>query len=222
MEKLYLFEDWQTKQHISSRYTMEFARKVAKKLNLDIISYIETGTYGSAYKVDGYKVMKITTDQSEAFTAYNLIGENTKHIVKYYEVYELISSELIKPTYVIIMEYLITLLEYSENVRAFFDYFSAEVNFESFFKKDTFNTPQVEYFKSKYFKNCNNCLSEEEVDKYIDKLKEIVKDTMKYDIYPVDIHSGNLGFRVIDEDLIYFDVGVNENYTEVDLKKIVL
>lgn len=86
MKKMYCFEEWQTSQITSSRYNMEFVRNVARKFNRDIINYIDTGSYGSAYRIDGYKVMKITTDEREAFTANKLIGEKTKNIVRYYEV----------------------------------------------------------------------------------------------------------------------------------------
>ena len=166
--------------------------------------------------------MKITTDKREAFTANMLIGENTNNIVKYYEVYELVSSELKKPTYVLIMEYLITLVEYSEAVRDFFDYFAVNYNQEDFFKYNEFHPSYINYFKTKYFDECKICLTEKQVDSYIEKLKHIAIETKKYNIYPVDVHSGNIGFRVVNEELIYFDVGINENYTEIELKKIIV
>ncbi len=222
MERLCCFESWQIQKKNVINYKINFVRNIAKKINRDIINYIETGSYGSAYRIDGYNVMKITTDKREAFTAYSLIGENTKNIVKYYEVYELESSKLTVPTYVLIMEFLITLLEYGENVREFFDYFSANYNQEDFFKYNEFSPTYLRYFKGEYFKNCENCLSEEQVDESIEKLKNIAIDTKKYNIYPVDVHSGNVGFRIINGDLIYFDVGINENYDEVELKKIIL
>lgn len=132
------------------------------------------------------------------------------------------SSILEKPTYVIIMEFLITLFEYAQNIRDFFDYFSANYDQEDFFKYNEFLPSSLKYFKDKYFKECRNCITENQFDENIEKLKKIAIDTKKYDIYPVDVHSGNLGFRIINQDLIYFDVGVNENYTKTELEKIVL
>jgi len=222
MEKSHCFEYWQTQQHTSSRYTMEFARKIAKKINRDFINYIDTGSYGSAYRIDGYKVMKITTDEREAFTANRLIGKDTNNIVEHYEVYQLECSDIEKPTYVIIMEFLITLDEYSKNIRDFFDYFSANYNFEDFFKYNDFSTQSIKYFKNKYFKECDNCILDNQVDENVEKLKKIAIDTKRHNIYPVDVHSGNLGFRIVGADLIYFDVGVNDNFSKVNLKKIVL
>jgi len=220
MRKSQQFEEWQIQQKTSSVYTMTFARNVAKKINRDIISYLDSGSYGSAYKVNGYKVMKITTDEHEAFTANNLIGENTRNIVKYNEVYKLSHKKLTKPTYVIIMEYLITLFEYDKNVRDFYDYFSVKVDFEFFFKCGNFDQHQIDIFKFNYFKDCKKCLTEEQVDFNLKKLNDIAKESRKYNIFPVDVHSGNLGFRIIDGDLIYFDVGINENYMKSELPKI--
>lgn len=222
MKKMFCFEEWQTYQITSSRYSMVFARNVASKINRDVINYIDAGSYGSAYRIDGYKVMKITTDEREAFTANRLIGENTENLVRYYEVYELESLKITKPTYVIIMEFLITLFEYPQNVRDFFDYFSVKYNQEDFFKYNNFIDSEIIKFKDNYFEECSNCLTEKQVFENIEKLKKIAIDTKKYNIYPVDAHSGNFGFRIIDKDLIYFDVGVNKNYTKTKLEKIIL
>ena len=222
MEKLQCFELWQTEQYNSSRYSMEFARKIAKEIDKDIINYIDAGSYGSAYRIDGYKVMKVTTDISEAMTAYSLIGENTNNIVKYFDVYELVDSTLKKPTYVIIMEYLITLLEYSDAVKIFFDYFAANHIKIDFFRDNIFSQKTIDNFKNLYFVEVGSHITEKEVDNNINKLKNVAIEVRAYNIYPVDVHSGNLGFRIIDEDLIYFDVGNNENYEKVELKKIIL
>lgn len=220
MKNLMEYDEWSK----NILFDMAFARKVASKLNREIITYLDSGSYGSAYRIDSYQVMKITTDKNEAQTANTLVGKNNKYIVNYFHVYELKSNVIETPIYLLIMEYLISLkdnLSYL-TLRKFLDFFAFNYKYkEEFFIHNNFNNKYLEHFIEDYFNQCkDDCLERSEIENNIEKLKKIAIETKQYNIYPVDVHSGNLGFRVVDGDLIYFDLGNNKNYIETEIKKI--
>ena len=64
----------------------ETIKKVFSKLGLTAISRLGNGQFGDAYDVGGGKVLKITTDKSEAVNSKNIIGSTYKHIASVYEV----------------------------------------------------------------------------------------------------------------------------------------
>lgn len=67
------------------------------------LKYLGSGIHGTAYK-SGDLVLKVTDDVKEAKTANHLIGKDTKHIVKIYDVFRHGDVKGIK--YYIIQEYL--------------------------------------------------------------------------------------------------------------------
>mgnify|MGYP003563412001 FL=1 len=78
------------------------------------IKFLSSGKYGNAYKIDD-KVLKITSDKTEANSISNLISSNisNKSIVKYYSInrYKL-GSEWV---YIILMDYLTPIMDYINN-----------------------------------------------------------------------------------------------------------
>lgn len=64
----------------------ETIKKLFSKLGLTAISRLGNGQFGDAYDVGGGKVLKITTDKSEAVNCKNIIGGTYKHIASVYEV----------------------------------------------------------------------------------------------------------------------------------------
>ena len=83
--------------------------KICQKLNIKDIEYISSGSYGDAYSFDD-KVMKITTDKREAKFAYDFIGVDDPHLIKYYNVYRY------EKYYVIIMDKVTPLKQYLRSI----------------------------------------------------------------------------------------------------------
>lgn len=65
--------------------------------------YLGSGTNGHAYKLSDGRVLKQTTDRSEAVNSKKLIGQNVEHLANVYNVYKLKENENI---YIIILEYI--------------------------------------------------------------------------------------------------------------------
>lgn len=80
----------------------EIANKVTNKLNLGEPILLGSGVFGYAFKVDGDKVLKITTDRSEYGNSKQIQGEGNKHIANIYETYRY------KDKFIIILELLNT------------------------------------------------------------------------------------------------------------------
>lgn len=83
---------------------------ICQKLNIDSnkIKFISSGSNGNAYSFDN-KVLKITTDKSEAKMAWNLIKNDNKSIVKYHGVWRYQSKGMF---WIIIMDKLEGLNEF--------------------------------------------------------------------------------------------------------------
>lgn len=68
-------------------------KKLLKKvLKTDFIKKLGEGAYGSAFDIRDNKVLKITSDASEAFFANKLKGKKLENVYQIYEVYELTSQ----------------------------------------------------------------------------------------------------------------------------------
>ena len=78
---------------------------------------------------------------------------------------------------------------------------------------------RIHYYKRN---NLDNLLDDSKIQQYIYNLKCIAYDTKMLGIYPIDIHSGNLGSKVVDGDLIYFDIGANKNYSVEPIDSIII
>lgn len=221
MEKLLMFNEWFVNKKTIQRglFDIKFARLISDKINKEIITHLDDGSYGSAFKISGYKVMKITTDEKEAYTANMLIGENTNYLVKYDAVYEIVGSNINTPSYVLIMEYLLPIK--NNKLKDFLNCFAFNYEYQyEFFNQNKFDDDHIEEFIKMYENECEDCIYRFEIFDILEHLKNIAIETKKYNIFPVDIHSGNLGFRSVENDLIYFDLGDNKNYIKKELKKI--
>lgn len=82
------------------------------------------GQMGVAFKIDGNKVLKVTTDKSEALTSFGIKGKSLKHVVKVFEVFKFDEAVMksTEPLYGIVTE---TLTPLSPAEVQEFDYVSA-------------------------------------------------------------------------------------------------
>ena len=197
---------------------IEFARKIADKLGYEVISYIDFGTFGSAFKITKFSVLKLTTDIREVYTAKMLLNKEPEHIVNYHNVKKIESEFLQNDVYALIMDYVFSIKDGESKNKNFFDCFT--YNFddqEDFFKNNIFNQKHINTFINEYKEKYKNGLSDEQINKNIQELMELAMEAKQLNIYPLDVHSGNLGYKFVDTNLVYFDVGVNKNYKIVPI-----
>lgn len=63
-------------------------KSIAKKIGHEIIKYLGGQNYGYAYEVSGGKVLKITTDPTEAKNSLKIVNKQMKYIANIYKVYK--------------------------------------------------------------------------------------------------------------------------------------
>ena len=165
---------------------------------------IGRGGYGIVYDVIGepYKVLKITTDESEYNNAKSLIGKKNEYLVNYYacesyeEKYLLIMDKLDKPSEEVshlLDDINIHMYDYDENL-----YYKTIFLSELDFLIDDFSEKE----------------NKETVIFVFDNLKKIVEECKENNIYTNDFHSGNIGEK--DNKLIFFDIGASEDERKIN------
>ena len=84
------------------------ANKVAQQFQLGTPKYLKSGTFGSAYDIGDNKILKVTSDKSEAVENLKLIGKPLKYIAEPYKVYGITPRSGETKYFVIILEKLKT------------------------------------------------------------------------------------------------------------------
>lgn len=205
------------------RYNLiEFARKIANELGYELISYLDSGGYGAAYKITRFRVLKLTTDIREVYTAKMLMNKNTNFIINYYDVKKIESKYLQSELYSLIMDFVFCVKDGEQRNRIFYDYFGFNYpDKKAFFLRNDFS--DVSLFLEKYNSDKSILhLPKELIQKNILDLQNLAIETKKIGIYPIDIHSGNVGYKYLDKSFVYFDVGINQNYTVLPIGKLII
>jgi len=218
------FNDQKHHERIDIRkYTLiEFARKIADKMGYELISYIDSGSYGAAFKISKFRVLKLTTDISEVYTAKMLINKKPEHIVNYYDVVKVESEYLQSDLYAIIMDFVFSIRDGDHKNKKFFEFFSFHFGEREDFIKNIFNEDYIQQFIQEYKDYTKDALDDKKINKNIQELKKLAVESEELGIYPLDVHSGNLGYKFVDTNLVYFDAGANKNYRVVTIEKIII
>lgn len=86
-----------SKLEIPTASDIESINKLSKNIfNTTIKSFLGSGVFGWAFELNNGKVMKFTTDESEALNAQRLVGKKTRNLINYHKVIRLKSSEKIE------------------------------------------------------------------------------------------------------------------------------
>ncbi len=184
--------------HISEKYGYESPRYVGK------------GTYGLAYDIGGDKIMKVTSDKSEAVESLKIKGKTMKHLADVYEVYYITPKQdsEIPESYVIILEKLKTDEPYFNKMLRRVYYV-----FNNILKLDFNNTidDYVFYGRNDNEKEINQYMSKNPEDsKFYYGLLAIADEARQYGIQSTDyINSSNLGYKKNGE-LGFFDMGFGD------------
>lgn len=188
----------------------EIANKIVQLNNYKQVNYYGKGTYGYAYDIGDNKIMKITSDKSEAIESQKIKGKNLKHLADIYDVYQIKPKEgsIIPESYVIIMEKLKINQLYFDRMTVRLDY-----AFENILGID-FNHIIDDYISGEY---------EDKgyiIDKYLTKNLEdskfyygllgIADEARQYGIESMDyINTSNLGYKK-NGNLGFFDMGFGD------------
>lgn len=119
--------------HLERHYFQNsYVSKIANKLGYELLYFIDSGTQGVAYRLEGNKVMKITTDKNEFMVANKLKKKPLKRISDVYETFRIKGYDI----YIIILEYLEPLSdEVSDLLSDYFEmYFTNMLNNDSKFE----------------------------------------------------------------------------------------
>lgn len=172
---------------------------ICDRLDLDFskIKYLSSGKFGDAYKIDS-KVLKLSTDRTEAKTVWHLLKEgNREGIIKYYSINQL--SVKGQRIYVILMDYVTPFDKYVKGFKNSklvidFCYDVCEIIYKNW---NSLTKEKYEELISERFDTFNSGVSNRLWDLY-----------QKLSIYDkIDIHPWNIG---VDKDGSYviFDFSV--------------
>ena len=191
---------------------------ICNKLNISSlkVKFLSSGKYGNAYKI-GDKVLKITTDKTEANSISNLISNNinNKSIVKYYSInqYKLNNQYV----YVIVMDYLIPIMDYINK--------KTNINYNSFLNLllDIIYEKWSDISKSEFNNLIEEHYSIDKIPKFskelIDKIWKLYEDLHYLEKCP-DLHIGNLGINK-NEDIQLFDFNDLKNIRKFNKVNII-
>lgn len=112
----------ETKINLDDKYL----KIIKSKLGVNNMLYLDSGEFGDAYKINHDKVLKLTTDRSEALESQKIKGKQNKNLANIYNVFEIkykVGGD-IKQIYAILSEYLKTDVEkYKKYIETLNKYF---------------------------------------------------------------------------------------------------
>jgi hypothetical protein len=186
-----------------------FAKKVSEKLNLPEPKYLAEGFFGLAFIIDNKRILKITTDQSEALNAKKIIGKSNNFITNIFDVRGFTFNN--ENYYVIILEKVKTDFDYINGViENLINWFSEnyEKDFVSWLTEGEF--PDLEKLEIELY-NDNKKLYKFFVN-FVELKKELLLNNIKSSDF---MNATNLGFR--GKDIVAFDLGIDDVDGDIDM-----
>lgn len=185
-----------------SLYSHKLASAYAKKNNMEISKIIGFGNSGIAYETNKETVIKITSDVSEFFNAYDLKDSQNEHIVNIYDV------QILKNGYFLILQEKVETLEAKETYEKLMDY-SEEVL--GYYIDDILEFDNIDISS---FPDDLKAL-------YLD-IKEFQNEVILNSISSCDLTEGNIGKRKNGK-YVVFDISAEDlsySYTKKKLQQI--
>ena len=192
------------------------ASKITAKLGLAEPKYIGDGLFGVAYDIGDDKILKITSDNSEAHENLKLVGKPLRYIAQPYRVFELNTPDGQKQMYAIILEKL-------EQNKPFLKkmYDRADYIFRNIFKTNI-RDAALSYIDG--YTNDDDPIDKKQVDNYFKKnpqdgefffgLVRIAEELQELGIESYDFfNTDNLGYKK-NGALGFFDVGFTDGFVQ--------
>lgn len=206
---------------LSEDYNRETADTIAKKIvemrELTQLTFIGNGLFGVAYDIGNDRVLKITSDKSEAAENLRLRGRELKHIAEPYEIYSIKAKTSIPETYAIILEKLKTDPAKFKRIKERIDFAFDKI-------LDLKYADVIDYYVNGGLYDGE--IDERQVDKYMSRnsedaeffygILEIARECKKYGVESMDyLNYTNLGYKP-DGSLGFFDVGFGNWFMKSD------
>jgi len=202
--------------NLSQEYSQNMVNAIAQKLQLGQPKLMGGAGFGYAYDIGDGKVLKITSDISEADSGFKIMRNHPKTLAEVYAIYKVVDTEKNMAFYVLIEEHIHD--KPMEKFRRFEQVMDTikpnDMTLSDFFKRikipQRFNYDEMaEIAKQVLTANPEANINEQErkeLYNYLIGLLNIRKDLIDYSIGSTDyITIGNLGYK--NGILTYFDVG---------------
>ena len=164
------------------------------------LKFLGCGEFGAAFSI-GDKVIKITTDTTEASLAKKMTKVVTNHLINYYSVNSLDING--KKLYIIVMD------KIKSSESKMIDKKSLEDILDPIISDISSNLKNLNSLKpNKEINKQNLNIDKKTFDNLYNQVIEIYKELYKYEIKESDTHSGNIGY-INDEDgirLVHYDI----------------
>jgi len=185
-----------------------FAKKVAKKMGIPEPQYLDSGFFGSAFIIDNDRILKITTDKSEALNANKIKNKTTHFIAKVFDVRGFKFND--KEYFFIILEKVKTDFEFLygiiENLISWFDE-NYDEDFVTYISEGEFK--DLKQLENKLYND------NKQLYNFFTNFVELKKELMKYNITSADfINASNLGFR--GKRVVAFDLGISDDNGDIE------
>lgn len=195
--------------------------KLASKLGIKKYSPLDSGTQGYAYYIPGNKVLKITTDASEAAESFKIKGKNLKHLVKVYDVYALKGN--LQGIYAIVSE----LVDFNEDIIEGYENLDRILNKEFGYSLDhllyKYSAGKIVSERiAQYTSAIKETMEPADANKtilFMKQMFEIVDELQKNEIKTNDWSMNNIGVKK-NGNLAMFDLGYGGQKPSEDIEDI--
>jgi hypothetical protein len=184
----------------------DLLEKACKRFDVKKVKYRKSGEFGMAFLADDDKVIKLTSNKSEASNINQLIDKNVPGTIKYYDIVYFRKFDI----YAILMERVEPLKgEERKLYQIMFDAFENVV------------APAPERYEEccvgYVMYETRRRYSKSDVEKCYKLLTELKTKLESSGVSTNDLHTGNMGWR--NGELVHFDI-MSENTRQEDISKI--
>ena len=219
MEHIQSFERYSVQQISEPAKKQEIVDYLKSKLGFTNFSYLSSGMNGIAFLIDSNKVLKVTTDRSEAVECSKIKGKKMKHLADIYNVFALKGEY--EGLFVIVLEYLRISPAIKDGYKSIKKIFSKHFNYRYGRLSEFLDEYSHKMVKPEELQIVCSKIAESGLDDFFNQLLQIVNELKAYSISSIDYTNfNNLGYKP-DGSLAYFDMGFgDENGELVYLERI--
>jgi hypothetical protein len=214
-DSLVVVEEEYLKEEFDKEYFSQIANKIAEIKKYPQLESLGSGDNGSAYDIGNNKILKITSDKSEAAENLKLKGKKLNYIAEPYEIYSIKSkvNQNSPEVYVIVLEKLRTDRNYFHKQYERLKYVFSLLGI------DFFDVVDYYYYKNQGFYDNNEKIQKKIMPyfeknpkdwKFFESLLKISEEVERNNIDSMDfLNPDNLGFKP-NGDIAFFDVGFGD------------
>jgi hypothetical protein len=219
--ELYEVDNKKINESLDIKLANEVALEVAQIKGFNEPKYLGSGNFGVAYDIGDGKVLKITTDHTEANENIGLLGKPLKYIAKPFNVYKIESESgrVDDDTYAIVLEKLQTDVEKFTKLRQRLDYAFGKILDLSL--ADVLADYVADYINPGDMRRIEAYMKKNPIDaEFFYSLIHIADEAKSYGVDSIDyINPKNLGYMPSGA-IGFFDVGFGNAFVQPDIPKM--